>query len=75
MAQINAMRGPLYNRLDLAVNRDVQVFGRVMRIHAGVLNVLKRANFYTYDWAPRLDELTRQNSMGLHPDLNVSYTF
>ena len=76
LTQINALRGPLYNRLDIAVNREVQVFGRTMRIHAGALNVFNRPNFYTYAWAPRYTYgALPQNSIGLRPDLNVSYTF
>ena len=76
LTQINALRGSLYNRVDIAVNRDVQVHGRPMRIHAGVLNVLDRANFYTYDWAPRYTYgAVQQNGIGIRPDVNVSYTF
>ena len=76
LTQVNALRGSLYNRVDIAVNRDVQVHGRPMRIHAGVLNVLDRANFYTYDWAPRYTYgAVQQNGIGIRPDVNVSYTF
>ena len=76
LTQINAMRGSLYSRVDIAVNRDVIVRGRTLRIHTGALNVLRRANFFAYEWPPRCDcGPSRQNSMGLHPDLNVSYTF
>ena len=40
----NAVRLPLYARLDLRADRQVEYFGRRLRLFAEVLNVLDRAN-------------------------------
>lgn len=77
LSQLNALRGPLYNRLDLAVNREMEVRNGVLRIHAGLLNVLNRENFYEYLWRPRCPVCgpVAEYGTGLRPDVNVSFTF
>jgi hypothetical protein len=78
--KLNAFRGPIYNRLDLAVNREVMVHGHVMRLHVGALNVFNRENFYEYLWAPRnsfqpTQRSKPQSSIGFQPDFGMGYTF
>ncbi len=77
LTQLNALRGPLYTRLDFAVNRDLTVRNGIMRIHAGILNVLDRQNLFEYSWRPRCPVCgpVAEYQMGLQPDINVSYTF
>ena len=77
LTQLNALRGPLYSRLDFALNREFYVRNGVMRIHGGVLNVLNRQNLYEYEWRPRCPVCgpLAQYQTGLRPDVNVSYTF
>ena len=76
LTQINALRGDEYNRLDFAVNRNVMVHGKVMRIHGGLINALNRENFYEYAWRARCNcGADKQAQIGLQPDFNISYIF
>jgi hypothetical protein len=77
LTQINALRGDLYNRLDLAVNREIVVKNGVVRIHGGVMNALNRQNFFEQAWRPRCTGCgpITEPSMGLQPDMGLSYTF
>ena len=77
LTQLNALRGPLYSRLDFALNRELTFRNGVMWIHAGLLNVLNRQNLFEYQWRPRCPSCgpLAQYQTGLRPDMNLSYTF
>ena len=77
LSQLNALRGPLYSRLDVAVNREFTVRAGVLRVHAGALNLLNRENFYQYFWRPRdpYNGMAAEYGTGLRPDFSLSYTF
>jgi TonB-dependent Receptor Plug Domain len=50
LTQINALRGPAYNRLDADMNRDFHLFRGILNIHGGLENALDRENFLGYAW-------------------------
>ncbi len=50
LSQINALRGPAYNRLDADMNRDFHILSGVLNIHGGVENTMDRRNFLGYAW-------------------------
>jgi hypothetical protein len=77
LTKLNSIRGNLYNRLDFAVNREVMLNGKVLRIHGGLMNVLNRENFYESLWRPRCPKCgaVAEPSMGIQPDFGMSYTF
>ncbi len=77
LSHVNAQRGAAYSRLDLAANRTFDVRSGVLRVHAGLLNVLNRQNFFEYLWRPRCPVCgpLAQYGTGIRPDFNISYTF
>ncbi len=77
LTQLNAMRGPLYSRLDFAVNREFALRNGTMHVHGGLLNALDRQNLFEYSWRPRCPVCgpVAEYQMGLQPDINVSYAF
>lgn len=77
LSQLNALRGPLYSRLDVAVNREFTIREGVLRVHAGALNLQNRKNFYEYFWRPRdpFGGMTAEYGTGLRPDFSISFTF
>ena len=50
LTRINALRGPLYNRLDVEVERRFRVPKGVFDLHAGAENILNRGNLMGYVW-------------------------
>ena len=84
---INAMRGPLYNRLDMELERSFRLRSGVFEIHGGVENVLNRGNLDGYVWLTNCaaDWLPCHNSQGLPiikvdqmgrlPDISARYRF
>ena len=50
LTRINALRGPLYNRLDLEVERRFRVPKGAFELHAGAENILNRGNLLGYVW-------------------------
>jgi hypothetical protein len=77
LTKLNALRGDLYNRTDIAVNREILVHGHVMRLHGGILNVFNRQNFFEELWRSRRSEIgaIQEPSMGLQPDFGMGYAF
>jgi hypothetical protein len=85
LTRINAARAPLYNRLDVEVERQFHVRNGVIDLHAGADNVLNRTNFLGYVWLDNCrqgqpcaggnepDEKLKQ--MGLYPSMSVRYRF
>jgi TonB-dependent Receptor Plug Domain len=67
LTQINALRGPAYNRLDIDMNRNFLVFRGFLNVHAGVENVLNRQNFLGYAW-----ESNCGSNVGTYCGLNVN---
>jgi hypothetical protein len=53
LSRVNAVRGPAYNRLDFAVDRNVRMGGKVLNVYGGVQNALNRNNFLGYAWLSR----------------------
>jgi len=86
LARINAFRGPLYNRLDVELERSFQVPRGVFVIHAGAENILNRGNLMGYVW---LDDcqvawgcgnssgqpITKADQMGRYPVFSLRYDF
>jgi len=48
--QINALRGPLYNRLDLEFERDFSFSRGQLDVRGGAENVMNRGNLLGYTW-------------------------
>jgi len=86
LARINALRGPLYNRLDLELERRFRVPRGVFEVHAGAENILNRGNLMGYVW---LDDcqvswgcgnssglpIAKADQMGRYPVFSLRYDF
>lgn len=48
--QVNALRGPAYNRVDADFHRAFHVHGGLLNIYGGVENAFNRPNFLGYAW-------------------------
>jgi hypothetical protein len=56
VSQMNAVRAPFYSRLDLQVNKDIQLHeSSRLEVYIGVENLLNRQNFLSYVWMPRYE--------------------
>jgi hypothetical protein len=86
LARVNAERGPLYNRLDVELERHFRVPRGVFEFHAGAENILNRGNLLGYVW---LDDcqvswgcgnssgqpIAKADQMSRYPVLNLRYDF
>jgi hypothetical protein len=86
LARINALRGPLYSRLDLELERRFRVSRGVFEVHAGAENILNRGNLMGYVW---LDDcqvswgcgnssglpIAKADQMGRYPVFSLRYDF
>jgi len=50
LAQVNALRGPSYNRVDADFHRAFHVHGGLLSIYGGVENAFNHPNFLGYAW-------------------------
>ena len=58
MTRVNALRGPLYNRLDVEVERRIHTEKGDLEIQGGAENVLNRGNLLGYVWLDNCRQAT-----------------
>ncbi len=86
LTRINALRGPLYNRLDVEFERSFHAARGIFNIHAGAENVLNRGNLLGYVWLDNCRQgqtcgnssgqpITKVDQMGRYPVFSVRYEF
>ena len=86
LTQINALRGPLYNRLDVELERRFRTAKGAFELHAGTENILNRGNFMGYLWLddfqPICDcgnsagqPISKVDQMGRYPVFSLRYEF
>jgi hypothetical protein len=85
LAQVNGARGPIYNRLDVELDRRVKLGKGVMDIQMGAENVMNRGNFFGYSWmnncqvdvcySPGEQPMVKVNQMGRFPVASIRYRF
>ncbi|MGD0681277.1 MAG: TonB-dependent receptor [Terracidiphilus sp.] len=86
LARINALRGPVYNRLDLELERRFRVPRGVFDLHAGAENILNRGNLMGYVWLNDCKvswgcgnssglPITKADQMGRYPVVSLRYEF
>jgi hypothetical protein len=83
--QVNAVRSPIYSRLDFQVDRNFFVRHKVLTVYAGMLNAFNRENFLAYAWMPHCDlpgtcgfpngPYTELYQMPRFPDFGVRFSF
>jgi hypothetical protein len=85
LTQINALRGPLYNRLDVQFSRDFHLRRNQINVQAGLENALNRENFLGYAWLDRCSAVIsclaqsapyiEVAQMPLFPSFSAKYVF
>ena len=87
LTRINALRGPLYNRLDAEVERRFRVPKGVFVLHAGAENILNRGNLLGYIWLNDCPAswgycnnssglpIMKADQMGRYPVFSLRYEF
>jgi hypothetical protein len=82
LTQVNAQRGPLYNRLDMEVERTIKFSRGDLVIHAGADNVMNRGNLLGYvflvnchaSWGCNAP-VEKVDQMGRYPIFSARYEF
>ncbi|MGA2349607.1 MAG: TonB-dependent receptor [Terracidiphilus sp.] len=86
LSRINAVRTPVYNRLDVELERDFHAAKGIFNVHAGAENVFNRANPMGYVWLPNCvaswgcgdsnnQPIAKMDQMGRYPVFSVRYEF
>jgi hypothetical protein len=85
LSQLNGLRGPIYNRLDLEFGKRLRVGKAMLDLHGGADNILDRRNLLGYVWMPNCEaspECSSEGSpvskipqMGLYPAFSARYIF
>jgi hypothetical protein len=86
LARINSVRGPLYNRLDAELERQIKLGKGVVDLNGGAENVLNRGNLLGYVWlgncalsahcaAPGTAPVGKLDQIGRFPILSARYQF
>jgi hypothetical protein len=87
LTQINALRGPIYNRLDAELERSFEFKGGTFNIHAGAENTLNRGNLLGYVWLDNCrqgwlwcsnssgEPILKVDQMGRYPVFSIRYEF
>jgi hypothetical protein len=86
MTRVNALRGPLYNRLDAELERRIHTAKGDLEIHGGAENVLNRGNLLGYVWLDNCrqgwscansagEPMIKADQMGRYPAASVRWEF
>lgn len=86
LTRINALRGPLYNRLDVELERRFHAAKGAFDIHAGAENILNRGNLMGYVWLDNCpkgfpcnnssgEPIVKIDQMGRYPAISARYEF
>lgn len=86
LSQMNAARGPLYNRLDLELERKFHIAKGLLDVRGGAENVLNRGNLLGYAWLENCQTgsgcqqsvgvpKTKVDQMGRYPVFSMEYKF
>lgn len=75
ITQVNALRQPDYQRLDLRVDRRFVVRGQPVTVFAGAQNILNRQNVASIGWDRRANTLRTSYQQGLFPILGLDWSF
>jgi len=86
LTRINALRGPIYNRLDLELERKFRVRHGIFDVHAGAENALNRGNLFGYVWLDQCKQgwacadssgepMIKVDQLGRFPVFSARYEF
>jgi hypothetical protein len=86
LRRINAVRGPVYNRLDLELQRDFSFSRSQLEVRGGAENVLNRGNLLGYVWLQNCNvnaicenapgpPIGKVDQLGRFPVISAQYRF
>lgn len=75
LTQINTLRLPDYQRLDLRIDRRFEVNGQPLTVFFGAQNLLNRKNVASIGWDRRAGEVRTGYQQGLFPLLGLDWSF
>ncbi len=86
LSQLNALRGPLYNRLDLELERNFKFSRGQLDVRGGLENAMNRGNLLGYAWlqdfaarssstCPNGMPIGKIDQMGRFPAFSAEYRF
>lgn len=86
LSRVNALRGPLYNRLDMELKRRFRAPRGAFDLHAGAENLLNRGNLMGYVWLDDCnvswgcgnasgEPVTKVDQIGRYPVFSLRYEF
>jgi hypothetical protein len=79
LAEVNAFRGPKYERLDVRFEHTFNMKKSGIKVYGGGDNILDRANFYQWIMCPQYPGLNRKpymlTQMGFYPEGGVTWRF
>jgi hypothetical protein len=75
LALVNASRVPDYLRLDLRVDRRLQIGGDEVSLFGGVQNVTNRRNLAGYSWDRRQNTVRVNEQLGIFPIVGIDWAF
>jgi hypothetical protein len=81
LTRVNALRGPLYNRTDLEIERHFRIRKGTLELHGGYENVFNRGNMQGYMWLYNLitvdpmAKIVKVDQVGRYPVFSVRYRF
>jgi hypothetical protein len=82
LTQINAVRAPMYSRLDFRWEWTHQLRRGSLVTHFGLENALDRSNFYSNEWRSNCQisfntvcGVLQQNQMPMFPDAGLQWAF
>lgn len=85
LSRMNALRAPLYNRMDVELERSFPVGRGSLDVHAGMENVLNRGNLRGFVWMELCqpgwkcnvngEPIARIDQMGRYPVASLRYRF
>jgi hypothetical protein len=81
LTRVNALRGPLYNRADMEIERRLRMGKGIFELHAGYENVFNRGNLQGYMWlyyllnGEPIAKIAKVDQMGRYPVISARYRF
>lgn len=77
LSKVNAVRAPIYSRLDFRLQQSHPIKRGTLTWHVGLQNALGTSNFYSYEWRPRANGagVLAQEQMPRFPDGGFQYVF
>ncbi len=75
LSNVNAVRGPVYVRIDARIDRNATIAGKPAILFAGVQNLTGRRNVSGYTWNRRTNAPDASEQLGVFPLVGLEWRF